>query len=153
MNSIYVKGIRDQYSEIYGLKLASLTNALTKNLKTESQRTVLLLCHNPDAKELLKDYRWDLMLCGHTHGGQLKIPITNWTHFPRSGPFDGRGIIQLERKTNSYYPGNRKFMGFSSELPSGNQHARTFLILNCVRQGLLFKRSGSCMVPGPCPFK
>ncbi len=35
---------------------------------------VLLLSHNPDSKDYLKDYQWDLLLAGHTHGGQLKIP-------------------------------------------------------------------------------
>ena len=41
----------------------------------------ILLCHNPDAKQSLADLRWDLMLCGHTHGGQVCIPGINpvWT--------------------------------------------------------------------------
>lgn len=43
---------------------------------------VLLLSHNPDSKELLKPYRWDLMLCGHTHGGQVMIPFEG----PRYAP-------------------------------------------------------------------
>lgn len=34
----------------------------------------LLLSHNPDTKDVLGDYRWALMLCGHTHGGQLYLP-------------------------------------------------------------------------------
>lgn len=36
---------------------------------------VLLLSHNPDTKEMLRPYRWDLMLCGHTHGGQMRLPL------------------------------------------------------------------------------
>ena len=35
----------------------------------------LLLSHNPDAKRYFGAYAWDLMLCGHTHGGQLILPL------------------------------------------------------------------------------
>lgn len=35
----------------------------------------LLLNHNPDAKDLMVPFDWDLMLCGHTHGGQLVLPL------------------------------------------------------------------------------
>lgn len=35
----------------------------------------LLLSHNPDSKEILEKFPWDLMLSGHTHGGQLKLPL------------------------------------------------------------------------------
>jgi predicted MPP superfamily phosphohydrolase len=33
----------------------------------------ILLSHNPDSKELLRSYPWQLMLCGHTHGGQCDL--------------------------------------------------------------------------------
>lgn len=36
----------------------------------------ILLSHNPDSKDLLRPYQWDLMLSGHTHGGQLVVPFT-----------------------------------------------------------------------------
>lgn len=35
----------------------------------------LMLAHNPDSKERLREEKWDLMLCGHTHGGQLHMPL------------------------------------------------------------------------------
>ncbi len=35
----------------------------------------ILLSHNPDTKGLLKPYAWDLMLSGHTHGGQFYLPF------------------------------------------------------------------------------
>jgi len=35
----------------------------------------ILLAHNPDTKDVLADRPWDLMLSGHTHGGQVVLPI------------------------------------------------------------------------------
>ena len=72
---------------------------LTK--KESAGPLTLLLSHNPDTKELVKDYAWDVMFCGHTHGGQVVVPFFNWA--PRlpvedksmvAGiyPWDGRHI-------------------------------------------------------------
>jgi uncharacterized protein len=35
----------------------------------------ILLAHNPDTKDVLADRPWDLMLSGHTHGGQVVLPL------------------------------------------------------------------------------
>lgn len=35
----------------------------------------IVLVHNPDAKDYLREHRWDLLLCGHTHGGQVVMPL------------------------------------------------------------------------------
>ena len=41
----------------------------------------LLLSHNPDSKSLVNDFDWSVMLSGHTHGGQFRIPLSNYAPF------------------------------------------------------------------------
>jgi len=42
---------------------------------------LILLSHNPDSKAKVAEYAWDLMLSGHTHGGQFRVPLTRWRPF------------------------------------------------------------------------
>lgn len=43
---------------------------------------VVLLAHNPDSKDLVQDHVWDLMLSGHTHGGQVVLPLVGAAFAP-----------------------------------------------------------------------
>lgn len=50
---------------------------------------VFLLTHNPDTALSVPDnFRYDLMLAGHTHGGQVRLPGIYKSFLPVSGPFD-----------------------------------------------------------------
>lgn len=42
------------------------------------EETALVVTHNPDLVEELFDPRLGLVLCGHTHGGQVVIPGLGW---------------------------------------------------------------------------
>ncbi len=52
-------------------------------------KPVILLTHNPDTALVVPEtFRYDLMLAGHTHGGQVRIPGLYQRILPVTGPFD-----------------------------------------------------------------
>ena len=72
------------------------------------------MCHNPDAKDILKSYHWNLMLSGHTHGGQFIVPFTKFAPF---APVADKSMIDgLHEWEDSRYiqisKGLETFMGF-----------------------------------------
>ena len=68
-----------------------------KNIDQES--VILILSHNPDVNIQLKgDTRVRLVLSGHTHGGQIRIPLIHWAPWvPCSKKY--RGSSGLIRET------------------------------------------------------
>lgn len=62
-------------------KLADLDGALAGC--DESDDLTVLLCHHPAVLNALPSGRFDLVLCGHTHGGQVVLPLI--------GPLVARG--------------------------------------------------------------
>lgn len=59
-------GLADYWSREFNPKV------VMNQLDTQTPRIVL--SHNPDTAQLLKSWRVDLQLSGHTHGGQITIP-------------------------------------------------------------------------------
>ncbi|MBM7572209.1 metallophosphoesterase [Aquibacillus albus] len=53
----------------------------TINGITEEQFTILLV-HEPDYADIVKDYPIDIQLSGHSHGGQIQIPFVGHVYTP-----------------------------------------------------------------------
>ena len=65
----------------------------------DADAPIIALSHNPDTKELLREYDWHLMLCGHTHGGQFSLPLIGQPFAPVR---DRRFVMGLHRWDNRW---------------------------------------------------
>jgi predicted MPP superfamily phosphohydrolase len=72
----------------------------------------ILLSHSPDQVRWARKHGFDLMLCGHTHGGQIRYPIIGPTVCPSwygvryaSGLFLERALaIHVSRGVSGLFP-------------------------------------------------
>ncbi len=62
--------------------------------RDENRLPRVLLSHNPDTKDFIRQEDWDLMLSGHTHGGQLTLP---WGSTPFAPVVDMRFVRGLHK--------------------------------------------------------
>jgi predicted MPP superfamily phosphohydrolase len=59
----------------------------------------ILICHRPELAKRYLEYGFDLILSGHTHGGQVRLPpLINGLYAPGQGLFPkyAGGVYQLE---------------------------------------------------------
>lgn len=70
---------------------------LDSNIAPDTLRVVL--CHNPDFIAKVSrdsDFKFDLALCGHTHGGQIKLPFFGSTFVNILNRQLAEGLVQIE---------------------------------------------------------
>ena len=63
--------------------------------QVEAGEPCICLQHNPDGLPLLRDYSWQWMLCGHTHGGQVDLPFVGPLFVPVENRRWLRGIFEF----------------------------------------------------------
>ena len=82
----------DRVEEVCKITVAGLNGASLRNDKirkiTPDKSPKILLAHEPQFFEKYAGYGYDLVLCGHAHGGQWRIPFTGVGLFaPGQGAF------------------------------------------------------------------
>jgi predicted MPP superfamily phosphohydrolase len=56
---------------------------------------VIVLVHEPDVADFISQYPVDLQLSGHSHGGQVRLPLIGPTYLPRLGRKYPRGLRRV----------------------------------------------------------
>lgn len=89
-------GVRCNAFEGLWQRTLSRGSAMLDALPPDEPR--LLLVHNPDVHEVLSAQRVDLALSGHTHGGQVRLPLLGAPILPSCyGGKYAQGLVQAPR--------------------------------------------------------
>lgn len=86
---LWLVGAGDLWEDDLGLEAA------LANIPPDEARVVL--AHNPDSYDADFSGRVDLMLCGHTHGGQVRLPLIGAPMVPVSNKTYVSGLLHLSR--------------------------------------------------------
>jgi predicted MPP superfamily phosphohydrolase len=92
---IWLAGVADALSPAFNLRRALPPHALTAN------EPVILMCHEPDVLDVVAATGVDLMLSGHTHGGQVRLPFVPPLFLPPLGKLFIAGHF-TRRRTQLY---------------------------------------------------
>ena len=105
-NGIAVAGVDDL--------LKSHADPLKATQNISEKYTTILLSHNPDVNlQLRGEERVNLVISGHTHGGQVRIPLINWAPWFACSGKSYRGPTGLIRETAGHWTFITKGIGTS----------------------------------------
>jgi predicted MPP superfamily phosphohydrolase len=92
--------IRDTFLNLCGLEEYSLGKPCLEKAFTyyDSKYPGIILMHNPDGAAAVENYPGNIILSGHTHGGQVNIPFIREKMTLLENPQRYRGLSKLAEK-------------------------------------------------------
>lgn len=92
--------IKDSAINICGLGEHMLNRCLPKEAfrNYDEKYPGIVLLHNPDGLSSLKEFPGDMVLCGHTHGGQVNLPGISSKFMFLENPRMKRGLYNIGNK-------------------------------------------------------
>jgi uncharacterized protein len=91
---LWFVGLEDLYTTRFSPQLAY------RDVKREE--TIIALSHNPDSSTWLQNWGTNLILCGHTHGGQVRIPLLGAPVLPLLNSQFEQGLFTLKNQCQMY---------------------------------------------------
>jgi len=89
-DGIYIMGIDDPAADQAGQEEANIIENEIKQVLNgigETGTFSILLAHRPEMFPLYSEHGFDLILCGHAHGGQVRLPFVGGLVAPNQGFF------------------------------------------------------------------
>jgi len=75
------------YDQDYLYLMKNTLDRISSQPKRSDADYHILLSHRPELFHLYSSYPFDLVLCGHAHGGQFRPPFTDGLYAPNQGIF------------------------------------------------------------------
>lgn len=92
--------VRGTPLRVYGIRPGSERNFWQHGRKSRPFELGVVLYHFPDFAPKLDVLPYDLMLCGHTHGGQVRLPVVGaLLSLSRAGTDYAEGVFRAEGRT------------------------------------------------------
>jgi len=86
---IIIAGIEDPYKKIFEDPNYNQKDSMEIAFRglDEIHLYKILIAHRPESIKIYKKYSFDLVLSGHAHGGQVRLPFINGLYAPNQGLF------------------------------------------------------------------
>lgn len=126
-DSINILGIQDPSISFYSQELSNIADSDNKmkyiledveSKKTDKEAFTILLSHRPEYFKTYTEFDFDIVLSGHAHGGQARIPFVGGLYAP------GQGI--LPKYTSGIHEDNNTKLIISRGLGNSRCPIRVF---------------------------